>query len=152
MLSINYMWREGSMTVLIETTPKMDLALHDIEHLVEELRAYHAIYSPLFQRREQREAAHTYLQGLLAPLFTPLKQRAVDGVIGAQLLHQVLNIVERQVHLGSGFDQYGHAALLPHVVDGQHYTTFQILVVVLGLRPDLIGRPIAHWRELLNAE
>jgi hypothetical protein len=39
--------------------------------------------------------------------------------------------VERQVHLGSGFDQYGHAALLPHIVDGQHYTTFQILVVVL---------------------
>src|SRR2546427_11299037 len=68
MLSINYMWKEGSMTVLIETTPKMDLALHDIEHLVEELRAYHAIYSPLFQRREQREAAHTSLQGLLAPL------------------------------------------------------------------------------------
>src|SRR2546425_5913418 len=68
MLSINYMWKEGRMTVLIETTPKMDLALHDIEHLVEELRAYHAIYSPLFQRREQREAAHTSLQGLLAPL------------------------------------------------------------------------------------
>ena len=71
------------MTVLIETTPKMDLALHDIEHLVEELRAYHAIYSPLFQRREQREAAHTYLQGLLAPL--PRKSiepmvLAVDGV------------------------------------------------------------------------
>ena len=46
----------------------MDLAIQDIEHLVEELRAYHAIYSPLFQRREQREAAHTYLQGLLATL------------------------------------------------------------------------------------
>jgi SRSO17 transposase len=83
MLSINYMWKEGSMTVLIETTPKMDLALHDIEHLVEELRAYHAIYSPLFQRREQREAAHTSLQGLLAPLprqsIEPLGL-AVDGV------------------------------------------------------------------------
>src|SRR5712691_248809 len=83
MLSINYMWKEGSMTVLIETTPKMDLALHDIEHLVEELSAYHAIYSPLFQRREQREAAHTSLQGLLAPL--PRKSiepmvLAVDGV------------------------------------------------------------------------
>ena len=71
------------MTALIETTPKMDLAIHDIEHLVEELRAYHAIYSPLFQRREQREAAHTYLQGLLAPL--PRKSiepmvLAVEGV------------------------------------------------------------------------
>src|SRR4029077_20453018 len=71
------------MMDLIETTPKMDLSVHDIEHLVEELRAYHAIYSPLFQRREQREAAHTYLQGLLAPL--PRKSiepmvLAVDGV------------------------------------------------------------------------
>ena len=27
------------------------------------------------------------------PLFAPLKQRAVDGVIGAQLLHQSLNIL-----------------------------------------------------------
>ena len=71
------------MMDLIETTPKMDLAIHDIEHLVEELRAYHAIYSPLFQRREQREAAHSSLQGLLAPL--PRKSiepmvLAVDGV------------------------------------------------------------------------
>ena len=28
------------MTTLIETTPKMNLAIQDIEHLVEELRAY----------------------------------------------------------------------------------------------------------------
>ena len=54
------------MSDLIKTTPQMDLATQDIEHLVEELRAYHAIYSPLFQRREQRDAAHTYLQGWLA--------------------------------------------------------------------------------------
>ena len=71
------------MMDLIETTPKMDLAIQDIAHLVEELRAYHAIYSPLFQRREQREAAHSYLQGLLATL--PRKSiepmvLAVDGV------------------------------------------------------------------------
>jgi SRSO17 transposase len=71
------------MTDLIETAPKMDLAIQDIEPLVEALRAYHAIYSPLLQRREQREAAHTYLQGLLAPL--PRKSiepmvLAVEGV------------------------------------------------------------------------
>src|SRR5712691_4313526 len=68
MLPVNPAWKEGSMIDLIETVPKMDVAIHDIEHLVEELRAYHALYSPLFQRREQREAAHTYLQGLLAEL------------------------------------------------------------------------------------
>ena len=71
------------MSDLIETVPRMELSVQDIEHLVEELRAYHAIYSPLFQRREQREAAHTSLQGLLAPL--PRKSiapmvLAVDGV------------------------------------------------------------------------
>ena len=54
------------MIDLIETAPQMDVATQDIEHLVEELRVYHAIYSPLLQRREQREAAHTSLQGLLA--------------------------------------------------------------------------------------
>src|SRR6266702_6504868 len=83
MLPINHAWKEGSMTALIETTPKMDLAIQDIEHMVEELRVYHAIYSPLLQRREQREAAHTYLQGLLATL--PRKSiepmvLALDGV------------------------------------------------------------------------
>jgi SRSO17 transposase len=56
------------MTELIETAPKMDLAIEDSEHLVEELRADHALDSPLFQRREQRDAAHVYLQGLLAAL------------------------------------------------------------------------------------
>ena len=71
------------MRDLIQTAPRMDLSVQDIEHLVEELHAYHAIYSPLLQRREQREAAHTYLQGLLAPL--PRKSiepmvLAVDGV------------------------------------------------------------------------
>jgi SRSO17 transposase len=68
---------------LIETTPKMELAIQDIEHLVEALRDYHALYSPLFQRREQREAAHTSLQGLLAELprksIAPLVL-AVEGV------------------------------------------------------------------------
>jgi len=83
MLPVNPAWKEGSMMDLIETTPKMDLAIQDIAHLVEELHAYHAIYSPLFQRREQREAAHAYLQGLLATL--PRKSiepmvLAVDGV------------------------------------------------------------------------
>jgi hypothetical protein len=68
MLPINPAWKESSMTALLETVPKMDFAIHDLEHLVEELHAYHAIYSPLFQRREQREAAHTSLQGVLAPL------------------------------------------------------------------------------------
>jgi SRSO17 transposase len=59
------------------------LAIEDIEHLVKEWRAYHALYSPLFPRREQRDAAHVYLQGLLAALprqsIEPLVL-AVEGV------------------------------------------------------------------------
>lgn len=52
----------------ITTAPVMDLTPQAIEKLVEELRAYHAIYSPLFQRREQREGAAQYLHGLLLEL------------------------------------------------------------------------------------
>ena len=51
------------MTILIDTAPTIDLAIQDITHLVEALRDYHGLYSPLFQRREQRQAAHTYSKG-----------------------------------------------------------------------------------------
>ena len=71
------------MMDLIETTPKMDWAIHAIEHLGEALRASHAIYSPLFQRRAPRDAAPSSLPGLLAPLprtsIEPMGL-AVDGV------------------------------------------------------------------------
>ena len=52
----------------ITTVPVLDLTPQALDNLVEELRAYHAIYSPLFQRREQREGAATYLHGLLLDL------------------------------------------------------------------------------------
>jgi hypothetical protein len=44
----------------------------------------------------------------------------------------VLNIFDRQVHLWRGLDQLSHSALLPLMADGQNYTTFRSLVVVLG--------------------
>jgi SRSO17 transposase len=82
MQPIGHAWKEGSMMDLIETTPKMELVIQDMEHLVEALRDYHPLYSPLLQRREQREAAHTSLQGLLAELprksIEPLV-RALEG-------------------------------------------------------------------------
>lgn len=56
------------MSTPIETTPAMELTPQAIDNLVEELRAYHAIYSPLFRRREQREGAEKYLHGLLLEL------------------------------------------------------------------------------------
>ncbi len=110
------------MSDLIETAPRMDLSVQDIEHLVEELRAYHAIYSPLFQRREQREAAHTSLQGLLATLprksiepmvlavdgVTPTAVRAIQSFISAgmwndgRLVHQHWKEVERDLGADEG--------------------------------------------------
>jgi SRSO17 transposase len=80
MLPITPAWKEGSLTDLLETAPKMELAIQDIAPLVEELRAYHAIYSPLLQRRAQREAAHTDLQGLRAAL--PRKSIEPMGLAG----------------------------------------------------------------------
>jgi len=43
----------------------MNLEPQDIDCLLDELREYHAIYSPLFCRREQRERSGAYLNGLL---------------------------------------------------------------------------------------
>ena len=52
----------------IGTAPALELTPQAIENLVEQLREYHAIYSPFFQRREQREGAQQYLHGLLLEL------------------------------------------------------------------------------------
>ena len=45
------------MKAPMETAPVMDLSPRDLDHVVEALREYHALDSPLFQRREQREGA-----------------------------------------------------------------------------------------------
>jgi len=48
--------------------PPVNLAPRDVEGLLDELRAYHAYFSPLFARREQRGWGLQYMQGLLADL------------------------------------------------------------------------------------
>jgi hypothetical protein len=53
------------MTKAIETAPELKLEPQDIENLLDELRDYHTIYSPLFYRREQQEWYEKYVQGLL---------------------------------------------------------------------------------------
>jgi SRSO17 transposase len=72
------------MSMPIETTVVMDLSPRDLQDLVEELRAYHAIYSPLFQRREQREQAAKYLRGLLLELPRKSIEPLVLALEGAQ--------------------------------------------------------------------
>ena len=52
-------------TTLLTTVPMLDLTPTDLDALMDELHAYHAIFSPLFARRERRAWAATYLHGLL---------------------------------------------------------------------------------------
>ena len=57
------------MSQIIETTPELKLTVAEVEEqLLPELTKYHAIYSPLFQRREQRDQSEKYLRGLLSEL------------------------------------------------------------------------------------
>jgi len=50
-----------------QVTPKFELDASALaERVIPELQAYHQVYSPLFQRREQREQSLRYLQGLLS--------------------------------------------------------------------------------------
>jgi hypothetical protein len=67
-------------------------------------------------------------------LFTPLKQGTVEPVVVAQRLYEMSNVLHCQIDLGCGVDQGGHSALLLILVEGQNYTTFRNLVVVLGDR------------------
>jgi SRSO17 transposase len=53
------------MMETLDTAPVMELRPQDIDNLVDALQDYHAIYSPLFQRRAQREWSADYLHGLL---------------------------------------------------------------------------------------
>jgi SRSO17 transposase len=62
----------------------MDLTPQAIDNLVEALREYHALYSPLFQRREQREGAVKYLHGLLLDIPRKSIEPMVLALEGAQ--------------------------------------------------------------------
>jgi SRSO17 transposase len=72
------------MRAPIETAPVMNLRPQDLDRLVEALRDYHAIYSPLFQRREQREWAEKYLHGLLLEMPRKSIEPMVLALDGAQ--------------------------------------------------------------------
>ena len=51
----------------IETVERLEITLQDVTGLMAPLKEYHAIFSPLLRRREQREWMEFYLQGLLSP-------------------------------------------------------------------------------------
>ena len=50
---------------VMTTAPLLDLTPQDLDAILDELHVYHASFSPLFQRREQRAWFETYLHGLL---------------------------------------------------------------------------------------
>jgi SRSO17 transposase len=66
------------MAQSVATVPVFNLTPQDLDNLLGELREYHAIYSPLFQRREQREWSALYLQGLLSP---EVENKAVESMM-----------------------------------------------------------------------
>jgi len=48
------------------------------DKIASEMASYHAIYSPLFKRREQREQSKRYLSGLLSP---EIRNKSIESVI-----------------------------------------------------------------------
>jgi SRSO17 transposase len=90
------------MSTPIETTAVMTLTPGDLDDLVEELREYHAIYSPLFQRREQRAWAATYLHGLLLDLPRKSIEPLILALEGAQ--PQAVRAMQQFISEGSWDD------------------------------------------------
>ena len=75
-----------AMTETIEAPALLSFTPEEINALVEELQAYHGIFSPLFARREQREWAAVYLRGLVSPC---AERKSIEpmilGINGADL-------------------------------------------------------------------
>jgi SRSO17 transposase len=65
------------MIPAIDTAPVLSLRPQDSASLVEALQAYHAIYSPLFQRRAQRQWSADSLRGLLLDM----RRKAVEPMV-----------------------------------------------------------------------
>lgn len=55
-------------TSAVLTAPLLELTPQDLDRILDELTEFHAIFSPLFARQEQREWSRQYLHGLLLEL------------------------------------------------------------------------------------
>jgi SRSO17 transposase len=95
------------MSKPMDTTPAMALTPQALDHLVEELRASHAIDSPLFRRREQRAAAEKYLHGLLREL----PRKSIEPMVLALAGAKAKAVRPRQVFISAG--AWDDDALLP---------------------------------------
>ena len=66
------------MTETVGTVPELKLTPKDIRNVLDDIHEYHALYHPLFQRREQRAHSEQYLHGLLSP---DIKQKAIEPMM-----------------------------------------------------------------------
>jgi SRSO17 transposase len=78
--------------------PEMSLAPRDLTIMAEELRAYHARFHDLFQRREQREWSAFYLRGQLAGI----ERKTVEPMVLALQGPDLAAVRAGQQFLGEG--------------------------------------------------
>jgi SRSO17 transposase len=86
----------------IATAPVLDLTPQDVDTIIDELRAYHAIYSPLFHRREQRAWSEQYLHGLLLAIPRKSIEPMVLALKGAD--HNAVRAMQQFVGEGTWDD------------------------------------------------
>lgn len=63
---------------VIQTVNHLELLLQDVSQLMTPLKEYHAIYAPLFGRREHRDHSEFYLQGLLSP---EIERKSIEPMV-----------------------------------------------------------------------
>lgn len=88
---------------VVLTAPVLDLTPQDVDSVLDELRAYHARFSPLFQRREQRAWSETYLHGLLLDIPRKSVEPMVLHLRGAD--HNAVRAVQQFVGDGPWDDR-----------------------------------------------
>src|SRR5258705_10408358 len=80
----------------------LELTPQDVDTIIYELRAYHAIYHPLFQRREQRAWSEQYLHGLLLAIPRKSIEPMVLTLTGAD--HNAVRAMQQFVGEGTWDD------------------------------------------------
>lgn len=86
----------------IETVPTLDLSPDDLVGVADELGAYHAIFAPLYTRREQREWALLYQRGLVSDLPRKSVEPIVLSLHGAD--ENAIRAVQQFVNAGAWDD------------------------------------------------
>jgi DDE superfamily endonuclease len=95
------------MSTPVETTAVMALTPRELDDRVEAMRASHARYSPLFQRREQREGAGKDVHALRLDLPRKSSALLVLALEGGQ--HQAVRAMQHFIREGC----WAATALLP---------------------------------------